>query len=131
MAPGGSSSWGAPSRTAPSAHYRDATRIELREAYVHYDGAAVDVTVGKQRVGWGTADGLSTIDRVNAIDYREPIGNARTAARRPSSLVRVEATTDVGVFDLVWLPRGPRPQAAGLRQPLGAPRPSRVAPRCA
>lgn len=98
-------------------HYRDATRIELREAYLHYDGAAVDVTVGKQRVGWGTADGLSTIDRVNAIDYREPIGNARTAARRPSSLVRVEATTDVGVFDLVWLPRGRDRKLPGFGSP--------------
>ena len=86
--------------------YRDATRVELREAYIHYDGATVDVTVGKQRVGWGTADGVSTIDRVNAVDLREPIGNARTAARRPSNLARVEATTPAGVFDVVWLPRG-------------------------
>ncbi|MYE13264.1 MAG: hypothetical protein F4X99_16750 [Gammaproteobacteria bacterium] len=97
--------------------YRDPTRVELREAYVHYDGTAVDVTVGKQRVGWGTADGVSTIDRVNAVDLREPIGNARTAARRPSTLMRVQATTAAGVFDLVWLPRGRDRKLPGYGSP--------------
>ena len=86
--------------------YRGAFRDELREAYVRYDGPRLDLTIGKQRVGWGTADGVSTIDRVNAVDFRDPIGNARTAARRPSWLARLEATTDVGIIDLVWLPRG-------------------------
>ena len=98
-------------------HYQDPTRTELREAYLHYDGPALDLTIGKQRVGWGTADGVSTIDRVNAIDYREPIGNGRTASRRPSTVVRLEATSDLGVFDFVWLPRGRDRKMPGFGSP--------------
>lgn len=86
--------------------YRDTIRAELIEFYTVLDGPSTDVTVGKQRIAWGTADGRSTIDRINAIDFRDPIGNARTSARRPSWAMRVEQSTDIGVFEGVWLPRG-------------------------
>ena len=91
---------------ASKGEYRDRERYELREAYLHRDGDSLDITVGKQRVAWGTADGVSTIDRVNSIDFRDPISNARTPSRRPSWLVRVEQSTTVGIFEAVWLPRG-------------------------
>ncbi|MEM8767204.1 MAG: DUF1302 family protein [Pseudomonadota bacterium] len=86
--------------------FRDPERSELREGYLHYDGDSWDLTVGRIRVAWGTADGVSTIDRVNAIDLREPIANARTASRRPSWLIRLEKSTAIGIFEAVWLPRG-------------------------
>ncbi len=86
--------------------YRDVVRSEVREAFLVRDGVAMDVTVGKQRIAWGTADGVSTIDRVNAVDFRDPIGNARTSSRRPSWLVRVERKLPLGTLEAVWLPRG-------------------------
>ncbi len=86
--------------------YRDPFRTQVQEAYLQWDGDRLDVSLGKQRVAWGTADGVSTIDRVNAVDLREPIGNARTASRRPSWLVRVQQSTSIGIVEAVWLPRG-------------------------
>ncbi len=86
--------------------YRDPTRTELLELYMVWDSEHTDLTVGKQRVAWGTADGVSTIDRVNAVDLREPIANARTASRRPSWMVRLESKLAAGTLDAVWLPRG-------------------------
>lgn len=89
-----------------TASYRSPARGELVESWLRFDGASVEVTVGKQRVAWGTADGVSTIDRVNALDLRDPIGNARTPSRRPSWLLRVRQTAAIGVLEAVWLPRG-------------------------
>lgn len=86
--------------------YRDPKRSELKEFYFLRDGSNIDLTIGKQRVAWGTTDGVSTIDRVNAVDLRDPIGNARTASRRPSWVVRNEIDLSKGILDLVWLPRG-------------------------
>ncbi|MEM7079992.1 MAG: hypothetical protein AAF513_15330 [Pseudomonadota bacterium] len=89
-----------------SVDYRAPARAELVEAYLLRDGATTDITLGKQRVAWGTADGVSTIDRINAVDLRDPIGNARTASRRPSWLLRIEQKLQTGSLDFVWLPRG-------------------------
>jgi len=86
--------------------YRNPGRSEVRESYLHHDGDRFDVTLGKQRIAWGVADGIGTIDRINAVDHRDPIENARTASRRPSWLARVEFRTQIGLFEGVWLPRG-------------------------
>ena len=91
---------------ASKGDHRRRDRYELREAYLHRDGEGLDITMGKQRLAWGTADGVSTIDRVNSIDYRDPISNARTPSRRPSWLVRVEQSLPIGIVEAVWLPRG-------------------------
>ena len=86
--------------------YRNSQRIEFKELYILHDGANFDLTIGKQRVAWGTADGVSTIDRVNAVDLRDPISNARTASKRPSWVVRNEFNLSGGILELIWLPRG-------------------------
>lgn len=91
---------------AQTRDYRDPERGELKEFYFLRDGSKFDITFGKQRVAWGTADGVSTIDRVNAVDLRDPIGNARTASRRPSWVVRGELDIAAGILEMVWLPRG-------------------------
>lgn len=86
--------------------YQRSTRMELGEAYIAMNGKLFDITVGKQRIAWGTADGRSTIDRVNAIDFRDPVSNGRTSSRRPSWVVRLEADSEMGTWDFVWLPVG-------------------------
>lgn len=87
-------------------HYRDSWHSELQQAYLVYDGEHTDFSIGKQRVAWSVADGVSTIDRLNAVDLRDPIGNARTASRRPSWLMRLEHSTPLGTLEAVWLPQG-------------------------
>jgi hypothetical protein len=90
--------------------YRNSTYAELDEFYTAFNtdiyARNTTITLGKQRLAWGTADGLSTIDRVNAIDFKEPISNGRTSARRPSWLLSVEQTLSAGVWQAVWLPKG-------------------------
>ncbi len=90
----------------PTRSYSTPLRSELVEAYITHAGQDRDITLGKQRVAWGTADGVSTIDRVNAIDLRDPVGNARTASRRPSWLVKWRQKVGAGDLEAVWLPRG-------------------------
>ncbi|MEM9396318.1 MAG: DUF1302 family protein [Pseudomonadota bacterium] len=94
------------SQDSAAADFRDPWLGELLEAYLYYDAGDINITLGRQRVAWGTADGLSTIDRLNAIDLRNPIGNARTPSRRPSWLFRVEQQVGPGTLEAVWLPRG-------------------------
>ena len=90
--------------------YSDLTSIELREVYVSFDSALyehnIQFTFGKQRLAWGTADGRSTIDRINAVDFSDPINNARTSSKRPSWLLSIEQSLPIGVLEVVWLPRG-------------------------
>ena len=86
--------------------YRSSTRFNVNEVYALFDGPGMDLTVGKQRVAWGVADGRSTIDRINAVDLREPIGNGRTSARRPSWVILLEHSAAIGIWEAVWLPRG-------------------------
>ena len=86
--------------------YRDAERFELREAYLQYTNNQTNLSIGKQRIAWSTSDGVGTIDRLNAVDLRDPISDARTPSRRPSWLLRWEQSFSLGTLEAVWLPRG-------------------------
>lgn len=96
----------------PAVHsYYKTTALELYEAYFVFDGAQIALpqtffTFGKQRITWGATDGRSTIDLLNAINFRDPISNGRTLLRRPSWLMRLEHKTELGIIDLVWMPEG-------------------------
>ncbi len=48
--------------------------LDLREAYVDLYGfvfPALDIRVGRQRIAWGTADGLNPTDNLNPDDLRD------------------------------------------------------------
>ncbi len=52
----------------------DPVNFELREAYVHVFGFLsknLDVTVGRQRIVWGTADKLNPTDNLNPYDLED------------------------------------------------------------
>ncbi|MEM7217431.1 MAG: hypothetical protein AAF515_03635 [Pseudomonadota bacterium] len=100
--------------------FRAAYRGEIREAAVTFITGDTQLTAGRERLAWGTADGASTIDRVNAIDFRDPVGNGRTASRRPSWLVRINRATSLGDFEAVWLPRGRDRKRAETNSPWEA-----------
>ncbi len=101
--------------------YRSIKHGEIVEAWARLDGENTDLTVGRQRIAWGTADGRSTIDRLNIVDFRDPIGNARTSARRTSWAARVEHTTPLGVLEGVYLPFGRDRQLPEFGSPWEAP----------
>ena len=97
--------------------FRDPDRFELREAYVRYAFEDSQVSIGKQRIAWSTADGVGTIDRLNAVDLRDPIVDARTPSRRPSWAVLVKHSFDIGTLEAVWLPLGKDRKIAEFNSP--------------
>ncbi len=62
----------------------------------------LDVTIGKQRIPWGTADGLNPTDRFNAFDLSDLTD---FTARVPTWAARLEyyAPGDLRL-DAVWAP---------------------------
>jgi len=74
---------------------------------------ALDLTIGKQRVQWGTADGLNPTDRLNAYDLSDL---TNFTARIPTWAVRAEYyATDDWKVEAVWTPT-----AHGPLLPVGA-----------
>lgn len=87
--------------------YRSARHGELTEAYAKLDGENTDLTVGKRIITWGAADGRRTIDRINAVNLKDPIGNGRTTARRANWLVHLEhSLNNSTTLEGVYLPFG-------------------------
>ena len=54
----------------------DPWQMELKEAYINFYGFLtdnLDLTVGKQRIAWGTADKLNPTDNLNPDDLSDPL----------------------------------------------------------
>ncbi len=54
--------------------------IDLEEAYLTCTGfifSGLDLTVGKQRIAWGTADRLNPTDLLNPLDFSDPLDFGR------------------------------------------------------
>ena len=81
------------------------TNITLWEAYVRLSGVlhkSLDLTVGKQRTAWGTADGLNPTDRFDGRDISDPVD---FTARVPTWGIRGEYyLTDRWWIDAAWTP---------------------------
>jgi hypothetical protein len=71
--------------------------VELREFLV--DG--LDVTVGKQRIQWGTADELNPTDQLNAYDLSDLVN---FTARVPTWAVRADYYLGDKTLTAVWSP---------------------------
>lgn len=63
--------------------------------------AGLDVTIGKQRVRWGTADELNPTDQFNAYDFSDLTD---FTARIPVWAARFEYYVGEVRFDAVWVP---------------------------
>lgn len=92
-------------------HWNEQIQGILYEAYLSGDLGALNLpsiswTAGKQRINWGMTDGLTTLDLLNATDFKDPVSNGRTVRKFPSWAVRVMAGTQLGTTDLVYLPWG-------------------------
>ncbi len=66
------------------------TVAEVREGSVTCRREEWLVSVGRQSVVWGKADGFPVLDVVHPFDYREFIFDDRAASRRPLTMLRVE-----------------------------------------
>jgi len=86
----------------PERHFP--TSMTLWEAYVRLSDFLVDgldLTVGKQRIQWGTADELNPTDQLNAYDFSDLTD---FTARIPTWAARFEYYLGEYRLEAVWLP---------------------------
>ena len=77
------------------------TKLSLKEAYVELYYDTTDLTIGKQRIAWGKADGTNPTDNFNPEDQTQPFANDNKL-RVPA--VRARHYSGDWLFDLVWVP---------------------------
>lgn len=82
----------------------DESELELRELYYSNRVGAWYLTLGKQQVVWGKADGLKVLDVVDPQSYREFILEDFDESRIPLWTVNVERPLGDWTLQLLWLP---------------------------
>lgn len=100
--------------------------LELVEAYADVRGfllPQVDLRAGRQRIAWGTAEGVSVIDNVNPLDLEDPWDFGRRLA---GEALRVKAYLPGLTVEAVYIPffrpaRLPEDASAAVRLPEGLP----------
>ena len=82
----------------------DALELELRELYLQ--GAIGDtfLTLGKQQIVWGKADGLKVLDIVNPQSFREFILDDFDSSRIPLWTANIERTIADWDLQFIWIP---------------------------
>ncbi len=89
---------------AGGAGARDRVEFELRELRLEGRAGPAWLTLGKQQIVWGQADGLKVLDRVNPQDFREFILDDFDDSRIPLWAANVEVPAGPVDVQLVWLP---------------------------
>ncbi|MEM6728123.1 MAG: hypothetical protein AAF618_06460 [Pseudomonadota bacterium] len=74
---------------------------DLRRGYLRYFGDRWDVTIGADRVFWGVVESVNVVDVINQRDRLE---NADLDEKLGAPILRVSAQTEIGDFDLYYLP---------------------------
>ena len=77
---------------------------ELREFYIESAIGRSLITIGKQQIVWGKADGLKVLDVVNPQEWREFILDDFDDARIPLWSINSEIPIDDVTIQLLWLP---------------------------
>lgn len=100
---------GQPSQDSSSDYNRslligDPFELELREAYLESIIGETYLTIGKQQVVWGEADGLKVLDVVNPQDFREFILDDFDDSRIPLWTVRADIPIRETTLQLLWIP---------------------------
>ena len=87
-------------------NYRNPTRtgFRLNEAYYRYSGEIWDISVGRQVIVWGQADGFKLTDVLSARDNSEFIAFSGDDARLPSDSVRLRFFHNLFTFEAVAIP---------------------------
>ena len=87
-------------------NYRNPARtgFRLNEAYYRYSGEIWDISVGRQLIAWGQADGFKLTDVLSARDSSEFIAFSGEDARLASDSIRVRFFHDIFTFEAVAVP---------------------------
>lgn len=95
---------GAYSDYSKPALLNEATELELREFTLQGEVGATYLTLGKQQIVWGKADGLKVLDIVNPQSYREFILEDFDESRIPLWTLNVERQWRDWNFQFLWIP---------------------------
>jgi hypothetical protein len=82
----------------------DRTDVELREFYLRTQLGATHLTIGKQQVVWGKADGLKLLDVVNPQNFREFILDNFDDSRIPLWTFNAEVPVGKHTVQFLWIP---------------------------
>lgn len=87
-------------------NYRNPARtgFRLNEAYYRYSGEIWDISVGRQVIVWGQADGFKLTDVLSARDSSEFIALSGDDARLPSDSIRLRFFHDLFTFEAIAVP---------------------------
>ena len=87
-------------------NYRNPARtgFRLNEAYYRYSGEIWDISVGRQLIAWGQADGFKLTDVLSARDSSEFIAFNGDDARLASDSIRLRFFHDIFTFEAVAVP---------------------------
>lgn len=82
----------------------DHADLALREFYYEATVGDTYLTLGKQQIVWGQADGLKLLDVVNPQDFREFILDDFSRSRIPLWTVNTEIPVHDAMLQLIWIP---------------------------
>ncbi|EPF31824.1 hypothetical protein HMPREF9194_02179 [Treponema maltophilum ATCC 51939] len=87
-------------------NYRNPARtgFRLNEAYYRYSDNIWDISVGRQIISWGQADGFKLTDVLSARDTSEFIAFSGEDARLASDSIRLRFFHDLFTFEAVAVP---------------------------
>ncbi|MDH5738814.1 MAG: hypothetical protein OEY77_00650 [Nitrospira sp.] len=83
---------------------RQEVEVELREFHLQGAWGETYLTLGKQQVVWGKADGLKVLDVVNPQSFREFILEDFDKSRIPLWTVNIERSVGNWDAQLIWIP---------------------------
>ena len=83
---------------------KEQTGITLREAYLSYANAHVDLRVGRQIIIWGVADALRLTDQISPMDYTEFLAQDYDDIRTPVNAFRLRLVRQAFNVELVCIP---------------------------
>ncbi len=69
---------------------KERSGVDLREAYFSYTRGSFDLSIGRQIVVWGVADGLRITDCVSPFDYTEFLAQDYDDIRMPVNALRAQ-----------------------------------------
>ena len=82
----------------------DGVELELRELYLQGNFGDTFLTLGKQQVVWGKADGLKVLDIINPQSFREFILDDFDNSRIPLWTVNIERNIADWDLQFLWIP---------------------------
>ncbi|MGI5077803.1 hypothetical protein [Treponema maltophilum] len=87
-------------------NYRNPARtgFRLNEAFYRYSGNIWDISVGRQLIAWGQADGFKLTDVLSARDTSEFIAFSGEDARLAADSIRLRFFHDIFTFEAVAVP---------------------------